>query len=121
MLWKLTSKENNMPAQSPELNTQTGRSPDPVNQTVLNVPMPNACKTMLQQISDDTNLSMSQLVRDMIGVRHRMQFSNRPACAIGTLCHCPQMHPVRLPEQETDQQRIDRQQAITSDRVNPEG
>lgn len=85
-----------------------------INEAMLNVPMPKTTKRMLHQLSDDCNQSMSAIVRTMIAARHRMQFDNRPACLTGTPCHCPQMHPVRGVDTSSDEQRVERQDAIAN-------
>lgn len=85
-----------------------------VNQCKVNIPMPNTCRSMLKQIAEDSDQSMAHVVRSLIGGRHRMLFDNTPLCATGQRCLCTQMHMIRIKDDTTDQERVDRQNEKTT-------
>lgn len=92
------------------------------NTEVLNVPCTRTDKAMLKQMSKDSGISMSHIVRLGIRARHRHQFSNQPYCSNSNPCICPTMHPVRGASQETDADRVARQQrAENPDRYTQNG
>lgn len=84
------------------------------NTMVLNVPYTPTDKAMLQQISKDSGISMSHIVRLAIRSRHRMQFSNQPYCSNSNPCLCPAMHSVSVAGQQTDADRVIQQEQRTN-------
>lgn len=68
----------------------------------FNVKLEANDKKMLQQMSADGGVTMSEIMRSSLHFRFRQQYANEPTCATGNRCLCPNMHTLNAASRPTD-------------------
>lgn len=63
----------------------------------LNVLLEPQDRLMLDKIAEHEDAKCSQIIRRLIRWRYHMTFGQRPTCADGQQCKCPQMHSLLPP------------------------
>lgn len=82
---------------------------EPKKNLDINVKMSPTDKSMLKQLSDDSGMGMSQIVREMISARYRMRFANEPTCVNCARCLCANMHRLQEENRLTDEELVNQQ------------